>query len=300
MDVFISWSGERSFGIARALTAFLRSVLDHSVFFSDDIELGELWRPEIVDAARCASTCIAIVLPENYLSPWLVFEAGLISAFDRKKLVILRFDGARLAGPLAGLQESPFSEETMERLVRQLMPDPISERDRSRIEKRRKDSWPSLQLEISVALGKVAPKVDGVHHMNLMVSDLARSREFYEGILGLRNIDHLRNKYDWGVEGHWFEVSKTQQLHLILETDPKRLQPARGYNKRKAGRNIFESPHLAFSATNFVALVGKIRKDWEKARGYEFYPLPEGVGPFAQAYTRDPDGYVIEINAAEH
>ena len=49
-----------------------------------------------------------------------------------------------------------------------------------------------------------------VHHVSFAVRDLARAREFYEGILGLRSIA----RPDLGLPGVWYAAGEGE-IHLI-------------------------------------------------------------------------------------
>ena len=58
----------------------------------------------------------------------------------------------------------------------------------------------------------------GIHHATFISSDLARSRAFYEGVLGLR-ADAKRP--DMSFDGVWYDVGTNQQIHLMLLPDPE-------------------------------------------------------------------------------
>lgn len=58
----------------------------------------------------------------------------------------------------------------------------------------------------------------GIHHATFLCADLARSRAFYEGLLGLRS-DSKRPQMSF--EGVWYDIAPNQQLHLMLLPDPE-------------------------------------------------------------------------------
>jgi len=58
----------------------------------------------------------------------------------------------------------------------------------------------------------------GLHHATFITSDLARSRAFYEGVLGLQ-ADAKRPAMSF--EGVWYDVGTNQQIHLMLLPDPE-------------------------------------------------------------------------------
>ena len=106
-----------------------------------------------------------------------------------------------------------------------------------------------------------------LHHASIRVADLARSREFYEGLIGLGQVE----RPDLGFPGAWYGVG-TGQLHLI-ECEPM-------------GMKIDPSgPHFAIE----VADLDEARRQLAGA-GIEM--LDPGGN---QVWILDPDGYTVEI-----
>ena len=104
-------------------------------------------------------------------------------------------------------------------------------------------------------------------HASVRITDLGRSREFYEGLLGFRQA----SRPDLGFPGAWYDLGEGQ-LHLI-----------------QAGK-LFDDidptdPHIAVAVESVVAV-----KERLQARGI---PFLEFGG--AQLWLRDPDGNVIEV-----
>src|SRR6266852_8612587 len=86
LKVFISWSGEQSRLVAEALKILLRRVIRCEPFLSTHIEAGSKWLNEIVRELGQSPVGIICLTAENQKEPWLVFEAGAISAFARPLL----------------------------------------------------------------------------------------------------------------------------------------------------------------------------------------------------------------------
>ena len=110
-------------------------------------------------------------------------------------------------------------------------------------------------------------RVLALNHASVRVSDVARSREFYEGLLGLATAP----RPDLGFPGVWYALGGTQ-LHLIQQG------------------KLFEDidptdPHLAVEVESL--------DDVRRALADHGIPCRDFGGP--QLWIRDPDGNVIEI-----
>jgi hypothetical protein len=82
MDVFISWSGERSKYVAECLHVWLKQVIQmvKPWMSSADILAGARWNAEISRHLSETKFGVICVTPENLVSaPWLTFEAGAIA-----------------------------------------------------------------------------------------------------------------------------------------------------------------------------------------------------------------------------
>jgi len=80
MNVFISWSGERSKAVAGFLRDWLKDVIQAlDPWISADIDKGERWSEAVRQALEKSATGIICVTSENLNAPWLLFEAGALS-----------------------------------------------------------------------------------------------------------------------------------------------------------------------------------------------------------------------------
>jgi glyoxylase I family protein len=85
--------------------------------------------------------------------------------------------------------------------------------------------------------------ITGILHASLLTSDLAKSRAFYEGVLGLRpNPSRPQMSYD----GVWYDVAPNQQIHLLLLPDPEAglRRPAHGGRDRHVALGVFDLAKL--------------------------------------------------------
>jgi len=81
MRVFISWSGEHSGEVAKALQQWLPRVLQavRPWLSSASIDPGARWSDEVAGALEELNFGILCLTPENLTSAWLLFEAGALS-----------------------------------------------------------------------------------------------------------------------------------------------------------------------------------------------------------------------------
>ncbi len=154
LNIFISWSGERSRAIAECLTQWLRKVIQVSKpWMSDfDIEKGERWSEEIGNSLSSHNIGIICVTPENYKASWLIFEAGALSKSlgDAKVCpLLLGMSPSELSGPLTQFQATVFDKNDFFKLIKTLN----SEIDDLKLEEKiLKDAfenyWPELEDKI--------------------------------------------------------------------------------------------------------------------------------------------------------
>ena len=123
MSVFISWSGERSRGLAEALQWFLPRVLQRlDIFMSaKDIPTGARWLHVLSEHLRQVNFGIICVTEDNLNAPWIYFEAGAISNAVQQTMVapvLLDIDIERVEMPLSIFQMAMATrKEDLKRLV---------------------------------------------------------------------------------------------------------------------------------------------------------------------------------------
>lgn len=119
-------------------------------------------------------------------------------------------------------------------------------------------------------------KISAILHATFLVSDLVRSRAFYEGVLGL-TIEPSRP--DLGFPGIWYALNPRQQLHLMHLPDPEAglQRPAHGGRDR----------HVALAVHDLVELARRL-----DAAGVAYTRSRSGR---AALFCRDPDGNALEF-----
>jgi lactoylglutathione lyase len=116
-------------------------------------------------------------------------------------------------------------------------------------------------------------KVNQITHVNLIVDNLEKAREFYTNVLGLQELPAL--KFDYPAQ--FYQINETQQLHVSEWPD----------------QTSFRA-HLCIEVDDFNEAFRKFKamgvidtKPWGKVR-----KLANGN---MQMFVRDPAGNLIEI-----
>jgi catechol 2,3-dioxygenase-like lactoylglutathione lyase family enzyme len=144
-----------------------------------------------------------------------------------------------------------------------------------------------------------------IDHINIVVSDLARSVRFYTEVLG------FRKTHDVVMEGEWIEqiVGLRGVKGLVAFVEPAgggpRIElleyktPAGVTRPENSHANTLGLRHIAFRVENIGAMAEKLR-----AAGVTLFSepvrVPAGVVKFAAGdktllYFLDPDGVILEL-----
>ena len=127
-------------------------------------------------------------------------------------------------------------------------------------------------------------EVETLHHVSICVTDLDKARQFYGGLLGLREIPEERPKaFDF--PGAWYELGGSRQLHLIVHTTPRTL--------RGTSEIDLMDGHCALRVRSYAQT-----RAYLEEKGVPMMDRPQNPTPWPQIYVTDPDGNVIELNAA--
>jgi hypothetical protein len=169
LPVFISWSGEQSEIVAKALKQLLKNVIQTCEPFMSkiDIEGGSKWLDAISGQLEESGIGIICVTAHNQNSPWLNFEAGAISTFARHLKpeeemearvcpYLLGMKAADLKQPLAMFQAKPADRDgTLEliQMVNRQVPVPLSD---AQLKDTFSKFWSDFDAQL-VAAQKMAP-----------------------------------------------------------------------------------------------------------------------------------------------
>jgi catechol 2,3-dioxygenase-like lactoylglutathione lyase family enzyme len=146
--------------------------------------------------------------------------------------------------------------------------------------------------------------ITGLHHGNIVVSDLERSKRFYTEILGLQIVMETEiNEPEFArgvgipgtiVRGVFLAVPNTPTvIEMFQYTAPRKSVPL---NPKGLPSDIGIG-HLCFQVDDIEAVYGKL-----KEKGIPFVSSPvtipkthKDVGGVRFCYFKDPDGILLEI-----
>lgn len=122
MQVFISWSGDRSKAVAAAIRDWMPLVIQSVKpwFSPEDIDKGARWLSDLNGQLEKQSVAVICVTPESANAPWLLFEVGALSkALEASwvRPVLFGMEPTDVQGPLAQFQATRTNKEDMRRLL---------------------------------------------------------------------------------------------------------------------------------------------------------------------------------------
>lgn len=123
--------------------------------------------------------------------------------------------------------------------------------------------------------------IETIHHVSLAVTDLTAARQFYGETLGLREIP----RPPFPFPGAWYDLGG-QQLHLIVHPG--------GHTLRNTREIDSHDGHLALRVRSYAQAKAHVM-----SCGVALRDRYQNRTPWPQLFLTDPDGNVIELNAAD-
>lgn len=125
MDVFISWSGERSRAAAEALRGWLPKIINaiKPWLSSEDIDKGARWGIDVASRLEVAKAGIICLTPSNLHSDWILFEAGALSKTLKNTFVcpfLIGLEPSDVKPPLAQFQATRATKDDVLKLLKTL------------------------------------------------------------------------------------------------------------------------------------------------------------------------------------
>lgn len=234
MDIFISWSGERSKAVAELLKTWLKCVVQASKPWvsSQNISPGTVWFAQISERLNSSSIGIVCLTQENKNNPWILFEAGALAkglADTRVCTFLIDLTTTDIQPPLsmfnatspnreglwmlvqqvnAGLKENSLDQDTLQAVFDTYWPQfeeglrnaldnyPLGERQPER-------SPESLLTEILQTTRGLSSRIDRVESgmLDRVLSPTTWSSHDSRGLSSKEINDHLVNLYQARADG---------------------------------------------------------------------------------------------------
>lgn len=128
------------------------------------------------------------------------------------------------------------------------------------------------------------------HHFQVTVTELEKARAFYGDFLGLLEL----KRPVFPFPGAWFQLPHGQELHIVCVPKPQ--------FRRPAVMEIFET-HIALRVESFRAALDRLHaagfhEDLPDEHPQKMVIKAHPPTGYPQVYFLDPDGHLLEWNAA--
>ena len=122
MNVFLSWSGDRSKAVAELLDRWLQCVIQavDPWMSSKDIDRGTLWFSEVNDQLQNTSIGIICLTQENKVKPWILFEAGALAkglSESRVCTFLIDLEPTDIGAPLSQFNHTSPTQDSLWGLI---------------------------------------------------------------------------------------------------------------------------------------------------------------------------------------
>jgi hypothetical protein len=206
MNVFISWSGERSRAVGILLDEWLQCVIQalNPWMSNKDIDRGSLWFSEITNQLKDTTIGIICLTQENKNKPWILFEAGALAkglSSSRVCTLLIDLSPSDIEDPLAQFNHTIPNKEGMWSLVCTL--------NSALGEKRMKDNilervfetyWPQFDERFNQILRETpeAKHIEKRSNDDILLELLYVTRRLEKRIrdLEVRSSDNLNHQYE--------------------------------------------------------------------------------------------------------
>ena len=122
MNIFISWSGERSHKVAELLNDWIQCVIQavDPWLSSRDIDKGTVWFSELTDQIEKTNNGIICLTKANLNKPWILFEAGALAKglqTNRVFTFLIDLEAHDVKDPLAQFNHTSPNRNDLYRLI---------------------------------------------------------------------------------------------------------------------------------------------------------------------------------------
>ncbi|EOG7752842.1 TIR domain-containing protein [Vibrio cholerae] len=204
MNVFLSWSGDRSKAVAELLDSWLQCVIQavDPWMSSKDIDRGSLWFSEINDQLQNTTIGIICLTQENKNKPWILFEAGALAkglSNSRVCTFLIDLEPTDVGTPLSQFNHTFPSQNGLWELVRTLN---NSLKDKGLKEKTLElvfeTYWPKFESEFNEIL-KITPQAGESHKRSedeILLEILNSTRSMERRIRSIENERRIISRAD--------------------------------------------------------------------------------------------------------
>lgn len=159
MQVFISWSGERSRLVAGLLNEWLGNVMQHlETWYSPEMDRGSVWFNDIFNALANSSAGIICLTSENLNNPWILFESGAIAkgvTSNRVYTLTIDLEPEAIKPPLGQFNATKPTHDDMWKLVESI--NNFSEKDaldKDKLLRAFNAFWPDFEARFEEIISK--------------------------------------------------------------------------------------------------------------------------------------------------
>lgn len=195
MKVFISWSGDRSHALAKALSEWIPLVLYFVKpwYSQSDIAAGQRWGDLIGKNLEDTNLGILCVTQENADAPWLLFEAGALSKSTQVSRIIpllLDMEAKDILYPLAQFQCSKVGRAGLLEVVHSLNQAAPNSVPSEQVKQLFDALWPQFEKQVasipkaSVPAKHARPQHEVLEELVTSVRSLARQKTEQNGTNG--------------------------------------------------------------------------------------------------------------------
>lgn len=122
MNLFISWSEERSQMVAQAFRPWIKCVIQaiEPFFSQNDISGGSVWINKLNEKLAASNAGIICLTPENQHREWIQFEAGALAkglSENRVFILLIGMEPHEVTGPLASFNHTKSTKEEIKKMV---------------------------------------------------------------------------------------------------------------------------------------------------------------------------------------
>lgn len=153
MEIFLSWSGDRSKALATALKEWIHKFFPklEPWVSASNLQAGDRWSLEIARKLEESNFGIICITPENINAPWLLFEAGALSKklFEGRVIpLLLDLDVKDISAPLNQFQMLKAEKDDFKEILITLNSTQTNNLSNENLEILFDSYWPSLEEKI--------------------------------------------------------------------------------------------------------------------------------------------------------